>query len=248
MTTTSSTSIDPREVDFYRKLADTWWDEAGPFWPLHRLNHLRSAWIVEQLGELSMTRAGDKPLSDLRVLDVGCGGGILSESLAALGARVTAIDVVEKNIVTARMHAESTKFQVDYQNSTAEHMAETGAQFDVVFNMEVVEHVLDLQGYLAACHRLVRPGGATFIATINRNPLAWLVAIFGAEYVLRWLPRGTHRYHLLRKPAEIQTLLARDGLQVRAITGVAVNPLSKKMRLCRSTLVNYMLCATKTAI
>ena len=242
---TITSSIDPREVDFYRKLADTWWDESGPFWPLHRLNRLRIAWIVRQLDDLSMTREGGEPLSDLHVLDVGCGGGILSESLAFLGARVTAIDVVEKNILTARTHAESTKFEIDYQKSTAEQLAETGAQFDVVFNMEVVEHVADLEGYLTACHQLVRPGGATFIATINRNPYAWLVAIFGAEYILRWLPRGTHRYHLLRKPEEIRAQLSRDDFRVSDITGVAVNPLNRTMQLSRSTLVNYMLCATK---
>ena len=242
---TISSSVDPREVDFYRKLADTWWDESGPFWPLHRLNRLRITWIIRQLGNLSMTREGEEPLSGLRVLDVGCGGGILSESLAVLGARVTAIDIVEKNIMTAFKHAESANFEIDYQNSTAEQLAETGVQFDVVFNMEVVEHVADLERYLTACHQLVRPGGATFIATINRNPIAWLIAIFGAEYVLRWLLRGTHRYRLLRKPGELRELLANDGLQIRNMTGVAVSPFTRTMHLSESMLVNYMLFGTK---
>lgn len=238
-------SIDPREVEYYQSLADTWWDESGPFWPLHRLNQLRIGWIVEQLQELGFAASGQLPLTGLSVLDVGCGGGILSESLARHGASVTAIDVVEKNIGTAKAHALQTGLDIDYQCITAEVLASSGAQFDVVFNMEVVEHVAELPLFMQACNQLVAPGGATFVATINRNPLAWLTAIIGAEYVLRWLPRGTHHYAKLRKPSEVSDCLRRGGILVQASTGVAVNPLTRRLSLSKIQLVNYMLVALK---
>lgn len=244
---TRSSSVDPREVAHYQALAETWWDKSGPFWPLHQLNQLRIGWIEQQLTRLGMTVNGPQPFSGLKVLDVGCGGGILSESLAKLGASVTAIDVVERNIQIARHHAQGEGLNIDYRHQTVESLADTGIRFDVVFNMEVVEHVADLSSFMTACNQLVRPGGATFIATINRNPLAWLVAIIGAEYILRWLPRGTHHYAMLRKPDELADCLAEGELRVQQLTGVGANPFNRRLFLSRSKYVNYMLVATRAA-
>lgn len=241
-----SPTIDQREVAHFRQLAETWWDHHGPFWPLHVLNTVRVKWITRQLeGSVSCHAQNDSPLMGLSVLDVGCGGGILSESLSRLGARVTGIDVVEKNIQIAQAHADEVNLDIDYQQTSVEALCDSGRRFDVLFNMEVVEHVADLSTFMNACNALVKPGGSTFIATINRNWLSWLIAILGAEYVLRWLPKGTHRYAMLRKPREMEAFLSRDNFVVRSITGVAVNPFNKAMKLTGVTLVNYMLHATR---
>ncbi len=186
-------SVDPEEVAYYSRLADTWWDTAGPFWPLHRLNALRSDYIRRVLCEAFDRDAGaPQPLEGLTLLDVGCGGGILSEAMAKLGASVDGIDVVERNIVVAEHHAEGAGLPLRYELVTAEALAERGARYDAVLNMEVVEHVADLPGFMQACCALVKPAGLMFIATINRTLLSYAFAIVGAEYVLRWLPRGTH--------------------------------------------------------
>lgn len=242
----ASPSVDPREALHYHSLADTWWDTKGPFWPLHTLNALRIQWIETQLTNMGMSSDGDSaPFSGLKMLDIGCGGGILSESLAKRGAEVKGIDVVEKNIAIAQLHAEQSGLTIDYHNLSVEALADTGAQFDVVFNMEVVEHVADLDTFMHASNVLVRPGGVLFLATINRNPLAGLVAIFGAEYVLRWLPRGTHRYAMLRKPSEIIEFLHKSEMTLIAHTGVGVNPFTRRMYLKSDMSINYMLCGQK---
>jgi 2-polyprenyl-6-hydroxyphenyl methylase/3-demethylubiquinone-9 3-methyltransferase len=243
----SAPSVDPREVAHYRGLATTWWDAAGPFWPLHRLNALRVPWILEHACQhFERDPAAALPLQGLRVVDIGCGGGILSESMARLGAVVHGIDVVDRNILIARQHAEGQALDLRYELTTAEALAETGARYDLVLNMEVVEHVADLPGFMAAASRLMAPRGQMFVATINRNPLAWLIAIFGAEYVLRWMPRGTHRYKLLRKPREIAGLLMRDGIEITDRIGVRVNPFRKSLHLTDFMMVNYMLSASRT--
>ena len=241
----SSNSIDPREVRHYDRLARTWWDTSGPFWPLHRLNKLRSVYIKTQLcRHFGLPADAAAPLKGLTVLDVGCGGGILAESMARLGARVLGIDVVEKNITIARQHAEASGLQIDYQLTTAESLATSGLMFDVVLNMEVVEHVSDLPGFTRAVCKLLKPGGMMFIATINRTALAWLIAIVGAEYILRWMPKGTHRWAMFRRPDEVRNLLAVNGLMVKHLVGVGVDPLRKQMFLTRLKSVNYMLTAS----
>ncbi len=241
-------TIDEREVAFYSGLAETWWDEHGPFWPLHRLNALRTRYIVEKLCQHFDRDPGEgAPLRGLRILDVGGGGGILSESMARLGAEVTGIDVVEKNIAIASLHAEQQGLAIDYRLSTAAALAESGTQFDVVLNMEVVEHVADVSAFMRDCIRLVGDGGAMFVATINRTAKAWLFAIVGAEYVLRWLPRGTHRWGMFQKPSEITGHLSNGGLSVRDAVGVAVNPFSRSLRITRSLAVNYMLFSARSS-
>ena len=243
----NSPSVDAREVAHYQKLADAWWDPTGPFWPLHTLNNVRIEWIVRQIRQSMPERdQSSLPLEGLSVLDVGCGGGILSESLSQLGAKVMGIDVVEKNIQVARKHA-TAELDIDYQHTTAEVLRESGQRFDMVFNMEVVEHVADLNSFMSACNALVKPGGATFIATINRNWLAWLIAIVGAEIILGWLPRGTHHYHMLRQPSEINHFLKQDNFIVQNTVGVAVNPINRTMKITRMLWVNYMLHATRQA-
>ena len=240
------TTINPDEVAFYEGLADFWWDRSGPFWPLHHLNELRVAWILERVsGHFGLDPNAERPFEGLRALDIGCGGGILSESMARLGASVTGIDVVEKNIRIAALHASRQDLDIDYRHRTAEYIAESGTTFDLVLNMEVVEHVADLPAFMASCNRLTAPNGVMFIATINRTWLAWLLAIVGAEYILRWLPKGTHRWSEFRRPSELESLLSSGGLKVAAKSGVAVNPLTHAFRLTRNMKVNYMLMASR---
>jgi len=237
-----SVNIDPKEVAYYEKLADTWWDVNGPFWPLHKLNALRIEWILAQLKTQCHSA---QPLAEMKVLDIGCGGGILSESLAKQGAIVTAIDVVDKNIKVAKAHAQQSGLQIDYQLTSVEQIVETKQQFDLVFNMEVVEHVVNVDSFIRGCNALVKPQGTQFIASINRNWLAFIIAIFGAEYVTGLLPKGTHHYSKLVKPTELITLLHADDFELTATTGVAVNPIKRSMKLIKPTWVNYMLAAQK---
>jgi 2-polyprenyl-6-hydroxyphenyl methylase/3-demethylubiquinone-9 3-methyltransferase len=242
-------TIDPREVEFYTRLADTWWDRDGPFWPLHKLNELRVGYIKEKLCQhFARSSAVERPLEGLRVLDVGCGGGILSESMAKLGASVTGIDVVDKNIQIASLHAAQQGIDVDYQAATASEVAASGSVFDIVLNMEVVEHVADVKLFMRDCMRLTANSGVMFVATINRTPLAWLFAIVGAEYVLRWLPRGTHRWSMFQKPADIAAHLRDGGLVVEDTVGVAVNPISRSLRITSSSSVNYMMFCTQESV
>lgn len=241
---TMDRTLDPKEAAHYTKLADTWWDREGPMWPLHKLNQLRIGWIEQQLKALGY---GDpsRPLAGLRVLDIGCGGGILSESLAKRGALVHAIDPVERNIRVATKRAIQTRSGVEFEHASVETLVERGFGYDIVFNMEVVEHVADFDVFMDACNALVRPGGAMFVATINRNPLSGLIAIFGAEYVLRWLPRGTHQYHKLVRPSELREALERGGLTAMDWAGVKVNPINRRFSIQRSLMVNYMTVARK---
>lgn len=242
----TDSTVNPDEVAFYSKLADTWWDQSGPFWPLHRLNSLRVRYLRDRICEhFGCDSKQEKPLTGLRVADVGCGGGILSESMAKLGATVTGIDIVEKNIAVAMLHARGSGLDVQYRQVTARALAASGASFDVVLNMEVVEHVADVEGFMADCARLTRTGGAMFVATINRTWRSWLFAIVGAEYVLRWLPRGTHRWRDFRQPGELEALLAKHGMPVVHKTGVFVNPLTRRFSLVKDLGVNFMLMASR---
>ena len=188
-------TIDHEETLYYDRLANQWWDEGGKFWPLHQLNRVREAYLKQQICKhLGRDVTADNPLQGISMVYIGCGGGILSESMARLGATVTVIDIVQKGLQVATQHSLSQRLKIEYINCTAEELVRTGRQFDVVLNMEVVEHVVALPTFINSCAQLLKSDGITFIATINRNPLSWLFAIVGAEYILRWLPRGTHKW------------------------------------------------------
>ncbi|WP_290635021.1 bifunctional 2-polyprenyl-6-hydroxyphenol methylase/3-demethylubiquinol 3-O-methyltransferase UbiG, partial [Aquisalimonas sp.] len=239
-------TVDPDELARYRALAAMWWQSDGKLWPLHVLNTLRTGYIRDRLAEqYDRDPAEPAPLAGLRMLDIGCGGGLLSEAMARLGATVHGVDVSDSNIRVARLHAREQGLDITYETATAEALAGRGARYDVVLNMEVVEHVADLPAFMAAVNRLVAPGGHTFVATINRNAISFVVAIVGAEYIFRLLPKGTHQWSRFPTPAEIETLMERDGITTIQRTGVKVNPLTRRMWLSPSESVNYMLLARR---
>ena len=235
--TDSASSVDPEEVAYYTRLAERWWDDSGAMWPIHTLNALRTDWILERIA----------PVEGKRVLDVGCGGGLLSEAMARAGAEVTGVDVTAKNIEVARLHAQQSGLDIDYRHTTAEALAEAGERFDVVLNMEVVEHVANVPGFMDACSTLVGNDGHMFVATLNRTMAALVIGIFGAEYVLRLLPIGTHKWERFVKPRELAGHLERGGLAVADRTGVRVNPFARRMALTRWMGVNYMVHARRGA-
>lgn len=234
-------SIDPDEIVYFERLAHRWWDTDGPFWPLHRLNALRVDYIRERLAQaLGRDTILERPFEGLTVLDIGCGGGILSESMARLGARVIGIEITEKNVGVARMHAQWSGLAIEYRLATVDQLAREGVQFDAVLNMEVIEHVEHLPEFLDDCGRLVRPGGIMFVASINRTLVALIVAIVGAEYILRWLPRGTHHFRKFVRPRQVLDQLA-DRFALLHQIGVRVNPFTRAFGFTRWMGVNYML-------
>lgn len=237
-------TIDPDEVAFYSQLANQWWDENGKFWPLHLLNKLRTDYLKTAIcRHFDRLSTGEKPLTGLRILDIGCGGGILSESMANLGASVHGIDVVERNIKIASQHASQSKLAIQYEYADLEEIVKRPYRYDVVLNMEVVEHVADLPLFVSLCTQLVESDGVLYVATINRNPVSWLFAIVGAEYILRWLPKGTHSWQKFVTPAELEGMLALNNMRVNASTGVRVNPFNRQFSLSSNHAVNYMLSA-----
>ncbi len=246
--TPTATTVDPAEVERFSALAAEWWNPEGKFAVLHRFNPVRIAYIREQatarLGRDPLTRC---PLEGLDLLDIGCGGGLICEPMTRLGAHVTGIDPSEKNIRTAAVHAEETGLDIDYRAITAEALAETGARFDIVLNMEVIEHVADPALFLQTCARLLRPGGIMVLATINRTLKAFGLAIVGAEYILGWLPRGTHQWEKFITPDELRQELSNSGMSIADLTGVVYNPLANKWRRSPDTAVNYMLVAARPA-
>ncbi|MDR3474776.1 MAG: bifunctional 2-polyprenyl-6-hydroxyphenol methylase/3-demethylubiquinol 3-O-methyltransferase UbiG [Devosia sp.] len=242
----TDTTINADEVEKFSRMAEEWWDPKGKFRPIHKFNPVRLGYIREHaLLHFALDGGKRRPLEGLKVLDIGCGGGLLSEPLARLGASVTGADAAERNIAIARLHAEQSGLDIDYRATTAEALAEAGGQFDIVLNMEVVEHVDNVPLYMKSCAALVRPGGLIFTATINRTLRALGLAIFGAEYVLRWLPRGTHSYEKFLTPDEIRALLTRNGLKITDQTGVVYHPLADEWRLSPDMGVNYMVLAEK---
>ena len=234
----STVNVDPSEIAKFSALAGRWWDPNSEFAPLHAINPLRLGWI-DQLA----------PLAGRAVLDVGCGGGILAEAMAERGARVTGIDLGEKSLKVAKLHLLESGREVSYRAVAAEDLAaEAPASFDVVTCMEMLEHVPDPASTVAACARLVKPGGSVFFSTINRNPKSWLFAIVGAEYVLRLLPRGTHEYAKLITPAELAGYARRAGLEVSSMNGMTYNPFSRVYALNPRDLdVNYLMHTVKPA-
>jgi 2-polyprenyl-6-hydroxyphenyl methylase / 3-demethylubiquinone-9 3-methyltransferase len=241
-----SASIDPREVAKFSAIAAEWWDPAGKFAPLHKFNPVRLAFIrAEVAGYFGRDARSLRPFEGLSLLDIGCGGGLLSEPMARLGFAVTGADASDKNIGTAKAHAAQSGLSIDYRATSAESLVAECLAFDVVLNMEVVEHVADVAGYLAACTRLVKPGGLTFVATLNKTLKSLALAKIGAEYVLGWLPRGTHDWNRFIPPTELKVSLEESGLTILKTQGVSFDPLGWDWKLSSDVDVNYMIVARR---
>ncbi len=245
----SQTTVDPAEVAKFEAMAAEWWDPKGKFKPLHMLNPCRLDYITSQIAaEFNRDLGQPMPFTGLRLLDIGCGGGLLSEPMARLGATVVGADAAERNIPVAQVHAEQSGLNIDYRHTTAEALAEAGEQFDIVLNMEVVEHVADPLSYLTACQQLLKPGGLHLCSTINRNPKSFAVAIVGAEFVMRWLPRGTHEWHKFITPDELFALLEQSGVTPVDRKGFVFNPVSWNWSISpRDLSVNYVTSSLKPA-
>jgi 2-polyprenyl-6-hydroxyphenyl methylase/3-demethylubiquinone-9 3-methyltransferase len=244
---TQAASIDRHEIDRFGQMAAEWWDADGVMAPLHRLNPIRLQYCRDTLRDHFALATPDlAPLSGLNILDVGCGGGLLSEPLARMGAVVTAIDAGADMIAAAKAHAAGQGLEIDYRAMAAEDLAATGACFDAVISMEVIEHVADVAGFMAALVQLTRPGGAILLATLNRTPRSFLQAILGAEYVLRWVPVGTHDWHRFQKPAELGRHLRHAGAELRNVTGMKYLPRQGTWQLSRDTGVNYLAYGVRT--
>lgn len=244
---TPQSTVDRDEIDRFQAVADAWWDPNGDFRPLHRLNPARLQFIRDQVcRHFARPPQGPEPFTGLKVLDLGCGGGLLAEPVRRLGADVTGIDAAEKSIAIAQLHAEEVGLEIDYRVASPEALAAAGTTFDVVLNMEVVEHVADVDAFLAAAASLIRPGGAMVITTLNRTLKSLALAKIGAEYILRWLPRGTHDWNKFLKPSELARGLRAQGLDVQEIRGMAYNPLNDSWRLSRTDVdVNYLMFCVK---
>ncbi|MCW1955909.1 bifunctional 2-polyprenyl-6-hydroxyphenol methylase/3-demethylubiquinol 3-O-methyltransferase UbiG [uncultured Lentibacter sp.] len=242
-------TVDPAELAKFEAMAAEWWDPNGKFRPLHLMNPCRLDYITKQIAaEFNRNLAEPLPFKGLRIIDIGCGGGLLSEPLTRLGADVLGADAAEKNIKVAKLHAEQESLEIDYRAVTAEALADAGERFDVVVNMEVVEHVADPQGYITECANLLKPGGLHICSTINRNAKSFAMAIVGAEYVMRWLPKGTHEWNKFISPDELFALIEKAGLQPIDRKGFVFNPISWGWKISdRDLSVNYVTAATKPA-
>jgi 2-polyprenyl-6-hydroxyphenyl methylase/3-demethylubiquinone-9 3-methyltransferase len=244
----TDTTLDPAEIAKFSAMADAWWDPEGDFKPLHRFNPVRLAYIRDwALKHFSRAEDVRRPLDGLSVLDIGCGGGLLTEPLCRLGATVTGIDAGEKNITVAKLHAERMGLAIDYRDTTSEALAAESKRFDIVLNMEVVEHVDNVPLYMKSCADLVAPGGLLFSATINRTLRARAFAVFAAENILRWLPRGTHDWNRFLTPDEVKALITRNGLRIVDEIGVVFHPLAGEWRKSPDMGINYMVLAERVA-
>ena len=243
----AGSTVDPAEIERFARIAEEWWDPRGKFAPLRQLHPVRLGFLRDhaaahwQRDPLSGT-----PLQGLSLVDIGCGGVLSCEPMARLGAQVTGIDATGRNIATARLHADGQELAIDYRETTAEALAGPGAQFDIVLALEIVEHVADVDLFLGSVGRLAKPGGLVFMSTLNRTAKAWALAIAGAEYVMRWLPRGTHDWRKFLKPSELVRGLRQVGVEPQEIVGVVYSPLSREWSLhTRDLDVNYMLYGSK---
>jgi len=247
-----ASTVDAGEIERFSRIAEEWWDENGKFAPLHRLNPARIGFIRDRVAAhfgrdpLAFGETGAGPLHGLQLLDIGCGGGLVCEPMARLGATVTGIDASERNIGVAHLHAERMGLSIDYYASTAESLRDQHQRFDVVLALEIVEHVADVDLFLACCAELVKPGGVLILSTLNRTTKAFAMAIVGAEYVMRWLPRGTHDWRKFLKPSEVSRGLRAAGLSVEELAGIIYSPITGRWRIDPHDLdVNYMLLAAR---
>ena len=249
MSAAPRSSIDPAEVETFSRISAEWWDPRGKFAPLHKFNPVRLSFIRDQaLYRFSRDAKARRPFEGLRLLDIGCGGGLLSEPMTRLGFQVTGVDASERNIGTASAHAAEQGLSIDYRASTAEALLEAGEPpFDVILNMEVIEHVADPAAYLQDCARLLKPGGLMIVATLNRTLKALALAKIGAEYILRWLPVGAHDWNKFLKPDEIRDFLAQEPVVVDGPYGVVFNPLTGRWTESADTDVHYMMTVARAA-
>ncbi len=243
----ATNTVDPSEIAKFEAMAAEWWDLEGKFKPLHMMNPVRLDYITRQIAaEFGRDLSRPAPFEGLRILDIGCGGGLLCEPMARLGATIVGADAAARNIPVAKIHAEKSGLDIDYRHTTAEAMAEAGEQFDVVLNMEVVEHVADPLGYLTACRQLLKSGGLHLCSTINRNPKSFAMAIVGAEWVMRWLPKGTHEWSKFITPDELFGLLTKAGLEPVDRKGYVFNFAKFTWSISNKDLsVNYVTAAIK---
>lgn len=238
-----ATTVDRDEIARFAAMAEEWWNPDGKLAPLHRLNPPRLAFIRDRLcRHFGRTAQQMRPLAGLSILDLGCGGGLLSEPLARMGAKVTGIDATAESVDVARTHAEAMGLDIDYRPGTADDL---DSPFDAVISLEVIEHVADIEAFVASCVRLVRPGGALILSTLNRTPKAYLFAIVGGEHVLRWLPAGSHVFAKFIRPSELAALLRPHGIPIVELAGLSYNPIDGAWRLSRDVSVNYLAFATK---
>lgn len=248
MSPNPASSIDPDEVARFAAIAEAWWDPNGKFRPLHKFNPIRLGYVRDHVAaHFGRDVTGARPFAGLRLIDIGCGGGLVAEPMARLGFDVTGVDATERNIGVASAHAAEQELDIDYRFAAAEDLVAAGETFDVVLALEVIEHVADPGEFLVSVGRLVKPGGVVVVATLNRTAKAFGLAIVGAEYLLGWLPRGTHTWSKFLKPSEVATGMRRAGLVLQDLSGVSYDPLADRWSLGRDTGVNYLMTAVKPA-
>ena len=239
------TTINKEEIQKFSNLADEWWDVSGKFKPLHMFNPIRIKYITESIKKhYDLNETKHDLLSDLKILDIGCGGGLISEPMARLGAQVTGIDASEKNIKVAEIHSKKNNLNIQYINSTPEDL-KFYEEYDIILNLEVVEHVNDLDLYIKSCYKLLKKNGIMFTATLNRTLTSYIKAIIGAEYVLRWLPIGTHDWNKFLKPEELEKKLSLAKFSTLDIKGLEYNPIFQRWKKSNNLSVNYIICSSK---
>lgn len=236
-----NSTIDQKEIEKFSRIAEEWWDETGKFKPLHKFNPIRLSFIRKKISDhFGLEKSELRPFSGIRILDIGCGGGLVAEPISRLGADIIAIDASEKNIQIAKIHAEKSQLKIDYRAATAEELVEENEQFDVVLALEVIEHVANVGNFVKSCAALVKPNGLLFIATINRTAKSLLLAKFAIEYILRWLPAGTHDWRKFLKPSEISLYASHYNLELQALRGFSYNIFFDDWKECEDVNVNYM--------
>ena len=233
------TSVNKKEIDKFSKMADEWWDPEGKFKPLHKFNPTRIKYLKENIVYNFKLQNKSKPLSGIKILDIGCGGGLLSEPMSRMGANVTGIDASDKNIKIAKVHSKKNKLKINYLCSSPEKL-KIGKKFDVILNMEIVEHVEDIDFFLKSCSKLLKKNGLMFVATINKTLKSYVFAIVGAEYILRWLPIGTHEWEKFVKPEDLKKILMKYDLSLNKLEGMNFNIIKDEWSISRDLSVNYI--------